>query len=186
MYKLAKRDRQFIEQWRGVYPAEMRWYAAMTRFGTERAVCRTMLSRFGGNGIAETMLPEVSPRELLFPCYVFIRCRMSDPIYMEWAACDGVVSVLGRAWRIPTALEDREIQHLRAILAGPERPEAIVPCRVGRPVVVTCGILQGLRGRILETSTTHYKIETQFSFLNNMTAITVAVPRDDVRAVDEH
>ncbi|MCE5230699.1 hypothetical protein LLG95_14055 [bacterium] len=188
MYKLAKRDRQFIETWRGVYAPEVRWYAAMTRFGTEQSVVRSMHERFGNDGVVETLLPEIasadSPRELLFPCYVFIRCRMSDDIYMDWAACDGVVSVLGRAWRIPAALDDREIRHLKGILAAPQRPRVAKPARVGSQAEVTAGILQGLRGRVVETCAAQVKIETRFSFLDSMTAIVIAVPRTQIRLLE--
>lgn len=185
MYKLAKRDRKFIETWRGVYLPEPRWYAAMTRFGAERAVCRSMSDRFGDGGLAETFVPEIAAGDdLLFPCYVFAQCRMNDDIYMGWTECDGVVSVLGRAWRIPTPLDDREIKHLKAILMAPERPRMAIEMRVGAHVEVTDGIMQGLRGRILETSATQIKLETRFSFLDNMTAIVVTVPKNQIRSIE--
>lgn len=187
MYKLAKRDREFIDTWRGIYSPEIKWYAAMTRFGTERAIRRSMSDRFGGDGMDEAFLPEIasgSESDLLFPCYVFVHCRMSDEIYMEWVECDGVVSVLGRAWRIPTILDDREIGHLKAILSAPQRPEATVPARVGAYVEVTDGLMRGLRGRIVETGVTQVKLETRFSFLNAMTAIVVSVSREHVRPAE--
>lgn len=188
MFKLAKQDREYIETWRGVYSPAQSWYAAMTRFGAERATCREMFGRFGGDGIEEAFLPEIesgSDGELLFPCYVFLRCRMSDEIYMQWTECVGVVSVLGRAWRIPTILDEREIGHLKAILKSPEPPRVSTPTRAGDFVEVTGGMMQGLRGRIVEAGGTQVKLETRFSFLNDMTAIVVSVAREHIRPVEQ-
>ena len=105
---------------------------------------------------------------------------MSDEIYLTLAAYDGIVSVLGRAWRIPSILDDREIHYLRGILQAAQRPELTTPINIGAAAEVVAGILRGLRGRVLEASATKVKLETRLSFLNDKTGIAVVVPRSEV------
>src|SRR5207249_4494793 len=124
------------------------------------------------------------PSELLFPCYVFVRCHMSDVIYMSVAAYEAVISILGRAWRIPSVLAQTEIENLKKILRAPKRPELVTRRNIGEEAEVTAGILKGVRGRIVETSATHVKLETGFSFLNAATGVIVAIPRCEVRLVE--
>lgn len=195
MYKLGKSEKAFLEKSRGNYSPELKWYGVMTLCGREHPIRDTVVRELRDRGIAETMLPEIPtpvesgcgtrPAELLFPCYLFTRCRMNDEIYMTLAAYDGVISVLGRAWRIPSVLDDLEIQCLQGILHAPQRPELTTLLGIGAGAEVTAGIMQGLRGRVLETSATLVKLETRLSFLNNKTGIIVVVPRSGVRLMQD-
>jgi len=55
--------------------------------------------------------------KFLFNGYLFVRCRMSDEIYMNIKVYKGVVMILGKAYRVPLVLEDWEMATLKALLA---------------------------------------------------------------------
>jgi transcription antitermination factor NusG len=191
MYKLARSDKRYRETWRGLYSPDLHWYGVMTQYGQERRIKSRILAELRRAGVEETLLPEIqtnggaASEELLFPCYLFICCRMNDQIYMQISQFEGVLSVLGRAWRIPSIVNETEIKHLRAILTPSVHPELARQRAVGAQVEVVAGILKGLRGRVLEESANHFKLETRFSFLNAGTGITISIPRSEVRLTSE-
>lgn len=105
MYKLNKQDKVLLDRCRGKYSSELKWYALMTQCGREHRIREAVMRDLAPHGVSEAILPELpgssgqlsGPRRenLLFPCYLFIRCIMSDPIYEQVASLVGVVQVLG-------------------------------------------------------------------------------------------
>ena len=60
MYKLGKSEKASLEEWRGRYSPEMKWYGAMTFCGREHPIRDAVVRELGGRGVAETLLPEIS------------------------------------------------------------------------------------------------------------------------------
>jgi len=192
MYKLSKQEHQFREKMRGRYPSDPKWYAVMTHCGREYEVQDKILSDFPDNGLGEIFLPELKASvggyngkkkrpELLFSCYVFLRCRMSDEIYMMVSAHETVHSILGRAYRIPSVIEDTEMTHLKGILVSYPKPLLSPRLNIGAEAVVTKGLMEGLRGRVVEFNSHFAKLEACFSFFDNGTSIIVSVPLGQIR-----
>ena len=190
MYTLAKKDREAIEQTRGKYAAEARWYAAMTHHGEERRVRDQVLLDFSHTGVEEILLPELQRKnpsrkkgrspDLLFPCYVFLRCRMNDEIYMRVSAYETVHQILGRAYRIPSVLDEEEIVCLKKMLAMSPQPRLATRLNAGDWARVTEGLMEGLKGRVVECNARYVKLETGFSFLDRGASVIVAIPRTQV------
>jgi transcription antitermination factor NusG len=194
VYKLAKRDRQYLDTWRGRYSPDVHWFAVMVNHGRERQIHQSMLADAAEHGLMNTLLPEVvlsgencaerNEAALLFPCYLFVQCRMTDTIYLRLTSYSGVVSVLGRAWRIPSALDDREIQWLKGMLFKTEKPELITRKDVGAQAEIASGIMRGMRGRIIEASAHHVKLEVRLSFLNGQSGIAIIIPKSEILITD--
>ncbi|MCX8038667.1 MAG: hypothetical protein N3D11_16760 [Candidatus Sumerlaeia bacterium] len=193
MYKLDKRERELREKLRGRYCPHPAWYAAMTHAGKERRICDQISFDLRGNGVGEVFLPEIishngkhdsRPPELLFSSYVFFQTIMTDAIYEKISSYDGVFQILGRAYRIPMHIEDSEIAHLKAVLVHEPRPRMAGVMNIGAPVVVTEGLMRGMRGRIIEAASRRVKIETHFSFLDPTAAVVIVVPWEMVELDD--
>jgi transcription antitermination factor NusG len=196
MYKLSKADREFFQKVRGVYPPVPSWYAIMTHFGKEHAVRNCIWKDFNEHGVEEIFLPEIShDREnpdharqkgscrkgsLLFGSHVFLHCRMSDEIYTRVIEYRGVMKILGRAYRIPSIIDDKEMQLFQAVLNASPAPEMMSRCYVGAQAQVLTGLMQGIRGRVTEIHSGFVKIQADFSFIEQGRAITVTVPREHV------
>ena len=103
---------------------------------------------------------------LLFSGYVFLKCIMNDQIYTKVCELSGVYKILGRAWRIPSILQESEIKRLQLVLQAYEKPQIIRSGgkRIARPSAR--GLHAGLQGRVIEVKREYVKIETCFSFLN--------------------
>lgn len=195
MYKLSKREREFRERTRGRYSPDPKWYALMTYYGRERQIRDRILLDFPNNGVKELLLPELEARrkttngkrnlpELLFSSYVFLHCRMNDRIYVTVSAYRDVFSILGRAYRIPHIIDDTEITHLKNILMCRPLPTLSPRLNVGTAAVVIRGLMEGMRGRVVEFNSRLVKLETHFSFFDNRTSIIVAVPHSDIRLAE--
>ena len=191
VYKLSRRELEERSEQRGQYAEEARWYGVMAHVGRERRV-RDELARLEAKGVVEeVLLPEMQgalgvcpaggERELLFPSYLFVNCRMTDSIYMRVCELGGVVKIVGRAWRIPTAIDEVEIDHLRGVLNACERPRLVCKLSAGQRVVIRGGLMDGLRGRVVGGNARNVKVEVGFSFLDSGRAVRVTVPREAVR-----
>jgi transcription antitermination factor NusG len=201
MYKLSKRELRYRAQHRGRYYAEPHWYALFVHFGQEAHVARKLRRCFDTQHVPDILLPQVEPPptadwlepaappsgRLLFSGYVFIRCRMSDPIYLRLCEQPAVYEVLGHAFRIPAVIPDAEMALFRAALAcSPHiQPRTATPpasaCNpVGQTVRVTRGLLRGASGHVLSCSARHLRLQVQFSFLGRDSCLVVTVLRQDV------
>lgn len=186
MYKLSKAERVFIEQFRGAYDPHAHWYAIMTHWGRERDILQHIRRRLDGK-YEEILLPEIPavPGEksgrLLFGGYLFLRCRMSDAIYMTVASAPQVYKIFGRAFRIPTPIGDREMEIFCNMLGAKPSPQFVTRSNIGQQAVVIEGMLKGLSGRVVGVNTQHVKLETSFSFLAQDSGVIVCVPRAHIR-----
>ena len=192
MYKLSKAEREFREKVRGQYPPDHRWYAVMTHCGREYQVRDRIVSDFVNDGVSEVLIPEIRSGtggslagqrrpDVLFRCYVFLRCRMSDVTYMTIAAYQSVYSILGRAFRIPSVIEDTEMTYLKGVLATRPAPLMSQRLNIGSEAVVTKGLMEGMRGRVIELNSSFAKLETTFSFFDNGTSVIVSVPLPEIQ-----
>jgi transcription antitermination factor NusG len=192
MYKLSKQEVEFREKMRGRYPVDPKWYAVMTHCGHEHAIRDRILSDFANDGVKEVFLPELKANvrghngnrkrpELLFSCYAFLHCRMSDELYMTVGAYDASYGILGQAYRIPSSIEEKEMIHLKGILASYPAPLLSPRLNVGAEAVVTAGLMQGMPGRVVEFNSHFVKLEACFSFFDNGTSIIVSVPLNQIR-----
>lgn len=195
MHLLNKREREWRDRMRGRYSGETKWYAVMVHAGFERKVSDRVMLDFADKGVDRVLLPELSGDRrvrsrnanapvLLFPSYLFLHCRMNDDAYMVISEYREVFSILGRAYRIPTVIDDEEMQHLMGVLASVPRPYVARRMDVGRRAVVTDGLMEGLSGRILECNANFVKLETRFSFYEEDKSIVVSVPREKIRLDD--
>lgn len=136
-------------------------------------------------GIASSDQRSKTTPQFLFPSYLFLRCAMNDEIYTRVCEYPQVYQILGRAYRIPTPLEDEEILHLRGMLESDCQPELIEKINIGETVEIVEGLMAGMKGRILAFNSSTVRIEAFFSFLDMGTSVAVTVARSDVQILDE-
>ena len=195
MFKLSKADRELLERLRGQYADAPQWYGVLTQVGRERKAREKILGSFGHDGIEEILLPELSGElradagsstesPLLFTGHIFLQCRMHDELYMQVCAYPEVMKILGRAFRIPSVIDNQEMQIFKGVLETFPVPCLAPRVSVGTAVQVISGLMDGMRGKVIETSASHVKIQTDFSFLGKETGIVVAVPRDQVAPLE--
>lgn len=194
MFKLSKEDRLRRELLRGKYPGGSHWYAVMTHWGQESQVRDQILKQSAGPDLNEVLLPELvgatskaksNRPTLLFSGYLFLNCRMTDELYLAVCQFPKVFQILGQAFRIPNAICDAEIQHLKGILVSLPRPKMVTRSCQGKMVEVAQGIMTGLRGRLVEVSSSTVKIETSFSFLGMESGIHVTLPQACIRLLEQ-
>lgn len=187
MFKLSKADREFIESHRGCYSPHPHWYAAYTCWGRERQVCTQAEKELAGEGIEELFLPELksraeaAPGNLLFGGYLFFRCRMSDPIYVGLTSLPNVNRIFGRAYRIPEIIGDEDMRLFRAMLDATPPPGIAASSHAGSHARVAGGMLDGLRGRVIEVSSQYVKMEVDYLFLDQGSSILISIPKEQVR-----
>jgi transcription antitermination factor NusG len=189
MYKLSKADREFIETHRGQYDSAVRWYAVMTHWGRERKIRDQVQRDFGAAGVQELLLPELTGEdsdaggkrgELLFGGHLFLRCQMSDDIYMGLANHPWVFKVFGRAFRIPDVIGDHEMDIFKRVLVSVPRPCLVTRSLIGTTATVSEGLMAGLQGRVVGVSSKFVKLETRFSFQDHTSSVVVSVPQEHV------
>ena len=189
MFKMTKAERREFDELRGNYSASAAWYAALVHWGQERAVGRRIADIIAHVSGQEVLLPIIAladasadddTREMLFGGYVFFRCRMDDPTYLSIAEHRSVFSILGKGFRIPSTITEKEMRSFKSVLAMVPKAECLRLTGRGTQVLVVAGLLKGMRGRILEASSTQLKLETTFSFLSAESGVCVTVPRHQV------
>lgn len=194
MFKLSKEDRLRREMMRGKYLDGFHWYGVMTHWGQEAQVRDHILKLPETQELREVVLPELTETAsgkqskrpaLLFSGYVFMNCQLNDDLYMAVCQCPKIFQILGRSFRIPTVIDDAEIQHLKGLLVTLPRPKMVTRACQGKIVKVTQGIMTGLRGRLVEVSSASVKIETSFSFLGMESGIHVTLPHQCIRLLEQ-
>ena len=195
MYILDKREREFRDRMRGKYDPDAKWYGLMVHYGRERVVRERILDDFVNDGVREVILPELdhSSRrrngrqrraDLLFPSYVFLKCHMNDTTYMTVASYNDVYSILGRTFRMPTIIDEEEMDHLKGVLQTYPFPTFGTRMNIGSEAIVTRGLMEGMQGRIVEINAEYVKLETTFSFFDDGAGVLVSVPKEDIRLED--
>ncbi|MCX7049926.1 MAG: hypothetical protein NTX50_31145 [Candidatus Sumerlaeota bacterium] len=193
MYKLDKKELEYRLKMRGKYPEGQRWYAAMAHIGREKHVLNFIQDELTDQGVGDAFLPIVEPGVLtpyleagarsrfLFRSYLFLQCAMTDSIYSAICEHPSVFQILGRAYRIPSDLDDGEVRNLRQILRAECNPELVSRSHIGEEAEIVAGLMAGIRGRVLYVSAKEVKLEVSFSFFNGQNAVAVVVPRVCVR-----
>jgi len=205
MYKLGSKELELRQSWRGAYADGLHWYAIMVHTGREIRVRQFILEEVvdslapsQANPIAEVFLPIVqqqpsmSPlrnrqqpeKAFLFRSYLFLQCAMNDAIYTPICDHQFVYQILGRGYRIPSILEDEEIENLKKILRSDSRPELVSRRNIGSMVEITEGLMAGIRGRVVTANAREVKLEVGFSFLDGATGVVVSVPRINVKILE--
>lgn len=198
MYKLDKTELTLRQEARGHYPEMPCWYVVMVHHGREERVQNGINEDLSTLGVSETFLPilqySLNPKlqqskastEFLFRSYLFLRCVMTDEIYMS--VCDHplVYQILGQGYRIPTALDDAEIDHLRQILIVDCKPVVAPRLNVGASARIVEGLMAGMEGRIVASNAKTVKLEVSFSFLDMGTSVVVVVPRSDLQIEEKN
>ncbi|OPZ22778.1 MAG: hypothetical protein BWZ10_00255 [candidate division BRC1 bacterium ADurb.BinA364] len=194
MYTLSKKELEILRERQGRYDPDTRWYAAMAHAGKERKLREWIAVEAECAPVQEILVPEIQEplkrragratkknSRLLFPCYVFFQCKMSDDLYFSLVNCDLTIQILGNAFRIPIAIPDEEIDRLKGVLKSGGAPKLVEKTDIGDWVVIMEGPMKGTRGRVAESAKKFVKIEVDFSFLNSGSCILVQAPRDIIR-----
>ena len=190
--KLKKREINERRSVQGKYSEEIKWYCVMTHFLKEKNVGAAIQKMFSSPGCVEVLVPiagNESPDppkkdvagKLLFNGCVFVRCLMTEEIYMGIISCKGVFSILGDAFRIPQVMDGREMAALKELLNFVPAPMLADWPKSGAKAVVTSGKLKGLEGRIFERHDAYPKVAFRFSFIGAESAVVVMLSRDQVR-----
>jgi len=191
-YKLGRKEIEERRGNQGKYREEIRWYCVMTHFRQEKNVCAAIQRKFPPPGCIEVLLPMVgsespdSPKKntlgtFLFTGCIFIRCLMTEDIYMGITSLKGVFSILGDAFRIPTMMDGREMATLKEMLSFVPAPILADWPKSSVNVVVTSGNLAGLQGRIIDDHEKYPRVAFRLSFIGTESAIVVALPRAQIR-----
>ncbi|MBZ5723965.1 MAG: hypothetical protein LAP87_03125 [Acidobacteriia bacterium] len=164
-------------------PHGIRWFALTVKPQHEKAV----VAQLRGRDI-EGWVPLYRERrrwsdrqrtvELpLFPRYVLARFRLADrPSVLAIPSVTSIVSFGGK----PCAVEAREIEAVRHMVASglPVRPWPLL--EIGQPVRISGGVMDGLQG-ILVREKTAYRVVVNVQLLNS--AASVEIERSHVMAV---
>lgn len=197
MYKLDKKERELRREMRGRYSKGLIWYAVMVHWGHENIVHDWIDENLKERCIDEVFLPILQPKptaqhhrpeappEFLFRSYLFLRCAMNDEIYMPICDHSSVFQIMGRAYRIPSVLDEEEVLHLKGILQSDCSPEMVDKCNIGDSAEIVQGLMAGIQGRVLAVYSSKVRLEVSFAFLNMGTSVAVVVPRSDVRIKED-
>lgn len=197
MYKLDKKELEFRREMRGRYSEGLSWYAVMVHWGHEEIVRDWIGEDLKERCVDEVFLPMLqakpaaqqkrseAPPEFLFHSYLFLRCAMNDGIYMPICDHSSVFQIMGRAYRIPSVLDEEEILHLKGILQSDCSPEMVDKCNIGDSAEIVQGLMAGIQGRVLAVNSSKVRLEVSFAFLNMGTSVAVVVPRSDVRIKED-
>lgn len=102
------------------------WYVAWVVTGQEQTLLHKLQQV---DGIEQSLCPQqslwlrragswTSRKQLLFPGYIFLRCRMNAAIYYAIKALPGVLGWLGRDTLWPTTVRQEEMHAVLALAQG--------------------------------------------------------------------
>ena len=194
MYRLNKSEKEFRERNRGEYAEQTGWSGLITQFGRARAAAAKLDPMVAAGDLDGVLFPQrlvkskqaavqQGPPPLLFPCYLFVRCRMTDPVYMGLTELAEIQSVLGKAFRIPSIVPDEEIEQVRGLQTIDATLTRIENLHPGSAVEVTEGPMRGARGRLIERQGDRAKLQLGFSFLDPSSAIVFSLPVGQIRTL---
>lgn len=100
---------------------------------------------------------------------------MNDDFYTKVCAFRDVYKIHGRAYRIPSIIDDREMTIFKGILQTTPEPKMAVPSSKGCLARVKSGLMAGLTGRVIASNSEYVKLETKFSFIDGKSCIVIAL-----------
>jgi transcriptional antiterminator RfaH len=154
------------------------WYCARTqpkhehiaagnltaRLGLEVFHPRLKLERATRRGVARVVEP-------LFPCYIFVRCRL-DECLDQIRYVNGISSLVRFGERIPI-VPDHVIDELRQCFGSEEPLEAEDRLQPGAEVVVADGAFLGSRGVVVRVLPSRQRVQILLEFLGRTTVAEV-------------
>lgn len=166
-------DHEGIETF--MFTTELCWYALQVRPRYEKAVSLALKSKD-----VEDFLPLHSARrrwsdrikevqEPLFQGYVF--CRLNPAIRLPVLTIPGVVQIVGSG-KNPTAIDPSEIAALQSIVRSGLAATPWPFLRVGQPVRIDSGPLQGIEGILIGIKGSH-RLVVSVSLLQRSVAVEI-------------
>jgi transcriptional antiterminator RfaH len=154
--------------------AEPAWYCARTQPKHEHIAARNLKGRLGLEVFHPRLRIERATRrgvvnvvEPLFPCYVFVRCRLTDQAN-EIRYIYGISSLVHFGPLIPPVPE-HVIEDLRQCFESEEPMIAQDPIRVGSEVIVAEGSFLGSRGIVVRMLPAKRRVQILLDFLGRTT-----------------
>lgn len=154
--------------------ADCAWYCARTQPKHEQIAARSLRSRLGLEVFNPRLRMERSTRrgvvrviEPLFPCYVFVRCDLSERID-QIRHTNGVSSLVRFGVRIPT-VPDEVVDELRQCFESEEPIEVEDRLTPGSNVTLVEGPFQGTQGVIVRVLPAKRRVQILLDFLGQTT-----------------
>jgi transcriptional antiterminator RfaH len=154
--------------------AESAWYCARTQPKHEQIAARSLRSRFGLDVFNPRLKMERSTRrgvvrviEPLFPCYVFVRCDLSERID-QIRHTNGISSLVRFGVRIPT-VPDEVVEELRQCFETEEPMEVEDRLTPGSSVTLVEGPFLGTQGVIVRVLPAKRRVQILLDFLGQTT-----------------
>lgn len=199
MFALSKSEKKELEKRRGKYPQGICWFAVLTGINMERQAFRYLKEELGISRFDEILIPEKpKPRptrrnrhyaarkpELYFGGYLFVKCHMTDDLYMDITDSPCIVSILGRGYRVPEVINETEMDKFRAMLHNYPELQLVKKSHLGEMVEIQDGMLEGTQARLVAVNAKTVKVEADFSFLGGDDCLLVTLPREHVRFLEE-
>jgi transcriptional antiterminator RfaH len=150
------------------------WYCARTQPKHEHIAARNLRSRLGLEVFHPRLKIERATRrgvvrtvESLFPCYVFVRCRLGEQLD-DIRYTNGISSLVHFGPSIPVVPE-QVVEELRQCFESEEPMLAQDPLRVGSEVIVAEGSFLGSRGVVVRLLPARQRVQILLDFLGRTT-----------------
>jgi transcriptional antiterminator RfaH len=154
--------------------AEAAWYCARTQPKHEHIAAGNLRVRLGLEVFHPRLRLERATRrgpvrlvESLFPCYLFVRCRLSEQID-QIRYTNGISSLVHFGPSIPT-VPDEIVEELRSCFESEEPMVAQDPVQAGTEVTVAEGSFLGSRGIVVRILPSKQRVQILLDFLGRTT-----------------
>src|SRR4051812_23343893 len=157
---------------------DLAWYCARTKPKHEHIAAANVRKNLGLEVFNPQLRVERPTRrcivravEPLFPCYIFVRCRIEEKLG-EIRYANGISTMVHFGDRIP-AVSDSVIQELQACFKAEEPVTIQDGLRPGVGVVLTDGAFVGMRASVLRVLPARERIQVLFDILGRPTTVEV-------------
>jgi len=150
------------------------WYCARTQPKHEHIAAANLCKQLGLDIFHPRLRLERATRrgvvrvvEPLFPCYIFVRCRLEESIN-DIRYVSGISSLVHFGGKIP-AVPAHVVEELRQCFESEEPMAVQDPLRVGAEVTVVEGSLLGSRGIVVRLLPAKQRVQILLDFLGRTT-----------------
>ncbi len=157
---------------------EPAWYCARTQPKHEHIAAGGVRSRLGLEVFNPRLRMERSTRrgvvrviEPLFPCYIFVRCRLEECLD-QIRYVNGISSLVHFGQRIPPVPDD-VVDELRECFETEDPMAVQEPLRIGAEVTVGEGAFLGSRGIVVRILPSKQRVQILLDFLGRTTVAEV-------------
>jgi transcriptional antiterminator RfaH len=154
--------------------AETAWYCARTQPKHEHIAARNLRSRLGLEVFNPRLRIERATRrgvvriiEPLFPCYVFVRCRLAEQVD-EIRYTNGISTLVHFGHKIP-AVPDEVVDELRQSFEAEEPMDVEDRLETGSLVAVVEGPFLGNQGVVVRALPARQRVQILLDFLGQTT-----------------